>query len=83
MAEHNLGYADLLQGDLVSALAHMDAVRPVLLPLSPVGGRDLQPGPGRGADGRRPDPQRPGRPRRGGADVRRSTGWRSDGARPS
>jgi tetratricopeptide (TPR) repeat protein len=37
MAEHNLGYADLLRGDLVSALAHMDAVRPVLLPLSPVG----------------------------------------------
>ena len=36
MAEHNLGYADLLQGDLVSALHHMDAVRPVLLPLSPV-----------------------------------------------
>ena len=38
MAEHNLGYADLLLGDLVSALAHMDAVRPILLPLSPVGG---------------------------------------------
>jgi tetratricopeptide (TPR) repeat protein len=37
MAEHNLGYADLLRGDLVSALAHMDAVRPILLPLSPVG----------------------------------------------
>jgi tetratricopeptide (TPR) repeat protein len=32
MAEHNLGYADLLQGDLVSALDHMDAARPVLLP---------------------------------------------------
>jgi tetratricopeptide (TPR) repeat protein len=37
MAEHNLGYADMLRGDLVSALRHMDAVRPVLLPLSPVG----------------------------------------------
>jgi tetratricopeptide (TPR) repeat protein len=37
MAEHNLGYADLLRGDLVSALAHMDAVRPILLPLSPIG----------------------------------------------
>jgi hypothetical protein len=37
MAEHNLGYADLLRGDLVSALDHMDSVRPVLLPLSPVG----------------------------------------------
>ena len=37
MAEHNLGLADLQQGDLVSALAHMDAVRPTLLPLSPVG----------------------------------------------
>jgi tetratricopeptide (TPR) repeat protein len=37
MAEHNLGYADLLSGDLVSALHHMDAVRPVLLPLSQVG----------------------------------------------
>ncbi len=32
MAEHNLGYADLLQGDLVSALRHMDSVRPTLLP---------------------------------------------------
>jgi tetratricopeptide (TPR) repeat protein len=37
MAEHDLGCADLLRGDLVSALAHMDAVRPILLPLSPVG----------------------------------------------
>ena len=37
MAEHNLGYADLLRGDLVSALFHMDSVRPTLLPLSPVG----------------------------------------------
>ena len=37
MAEHNLGCADLLRGDLVSALAHMEAARPVLLPLSPVG----------------------------------------------
>ena len=37
MAEHNLGCADLISGDLVSALAHMDAARPVLLPLSPVG----------------------------------------------
>jgi tetratricopeptide (TPR) repeat protein len=36
MAEHNLGYADLLSGDLVSALDHMDAVRPTLLPLSQV-----------------------------------------------
>ena len=38
MAEHNLGCADLLRGDLVSALRHMDAVRPILVPLSPVGG---------------------------------------------
>ena len=37
MAEHNVGYADLLRGDLVSALHHMDAARPTLLPLSPVG----------------------------------------------
>ena len=37
MAEHDLGCADLLRGDLVSALAHMDRVRPILLPLSPVG----------------------------------------------
>ncbi len=37
MAEHNLGLADLQLGDLVSALSHMDAVRPTLLPLSPVG----------------------------------------------
>jgi CHAT domain-containing protein len=36
MAEHNLGYAAFLQGDLVSALNHMDAVRPVLLPQSQV-----------------------------------------------
>src|SRR3954470_23887637 len=37
MAEHDLGCADLLRGDLVSALAHMDAVRPILIPLSPIG----------------------------------------------
>jgi hypothetical protein len=37
MAEHNLGLADLLAGDVVSALSHLEAVRPVLLPLSPVG----------------------------------------------
>lgn len=37
MAEHNLGCALLLRGDLVSALAHLDAARPTLLPLSPVG----------------------------------------------
>jgi tetratricopeptide (TPR) repeat protein len=37
MAEHNLGLADLLVGDVVSALSHLDAVRPTLLPLSPVG----------------------------------------------
>ncbi|MGC4109870.1 MAG: CHAT domain-containing protein [Nocardioides sp.] len=36
MAEHNLGYADLLQGDLVSALRHMDDVRPLLLSQGPV-----------------------------------------------
>jgi tetratricopeptide (TPR) repeat protein len=36
MAEHNLGYAGFLQGDLVSALDHMDAVRPLLLPQSQV-----------------------------------------------
>jgi tetratricopeptide (TPR) repeat protein len=36
MAEHNLGYAGFLQGDLVSALDHMDGVRPLLLPQSPV-----------------------------------------------
>ena len=28
MAEHDLGCADLLRGDLVSALAHMDARAP-------------------------------------------------------
>jgi tetratricopeptide (TPR) repeat protein len=38
MAEHNQGYADLLQGELVSALHHMDSARPVLLPQSPVVG---------------------------------------------
>jgi tetratricopeptide (TPR) repeat protein len=38
MAEHNQGYADLMQGELVAALHHMDAARPVLLPQSPVVG---------------------------------------------
>ena len=70
MAEHNLGYADLLRGDLVSALRHMDAVRPMLAAAQPGRGRDLQPGPGRGADGGRADPQWPGRAGRGGSDVR-------------
>ncbi|MBO0846408.1 MAG: hypothetical protein J2P22_13435, partial [Nocardioides sp.] len=37
MAEHNLGLADLLVGDVVSALTHLNAARPTLLPLSPVG----------------------------------------------
>jgi tetratricopeptide (TPR) repeat protein len=36
MARHNLGYASFLQGDLVTALQHMDNVRPVLVPQSPV-----------------------------------------------
>jgi tetratricopeptide (TPR) repeat protein len=36
MARHNLGYAYFLQGDLVTALTHMDNVRPVLVPQSPV-----------------------------------------------
>jgi len=35
-AEHNLGYARLLTGDLVGALQAMDSARPVLVPLSPV-----------------------------------------------
>ena len=35
-AQHNLGYARLLTGDLVGALQAMDAARPVLAPLSPV-----------------------------------------------
>ena len=34
-AEHNLGYARLLVGDLVGALQAMDAARAVLAPLSP------------------------------------------------
>ncbi len=34
-AEHNLGYAELLTGDLPAALRHMEAVRPVLATLSP------------------------------------------------
>ena len=34
-AEHNLGYARLLTGDLVGALQAMDAARRVLAPLSP------------------------------------------------
>ena len=35
-AEHNLGYAQLLTGDLVGALQAMDDARQVLAPLSPV-----------------------------------------------
>ncbi|MDO9380758.1 MAG: hypothetical protein Q7T56_18095, partial [Nocardioidaceae bacterium] len=35
-AQHNEGYASLLQGDLVAALRLMDAARPVLAPLSTV-----------------------------------------------
>ncbi len=35
-AEHNLGYARLLTGDLVGALQAMDAAKAVLAPLSPV-----------------------------------------------
>jgi tetratricopeptide (TPR) repeat protein len=34
-AEHNLGCADLLAGDLVGALEHLDAARPVLSEMSP------------------------------------------------
>ena len=34
-AEHNLGYVELLAGDLPSALRHMEGVRPVLATLSP------------------------------------------------
>jgi len=37
MAEHNLGYACLLEGDLVEALHRMDAARPRLAQLSAVG----------------------------------------------
>ena len=33
-AEHNLGYVDLLSGDLASALRRMDEARPILDPLS-------------------------------------------------
>jgi tetratricopeptide (TPR) repeat protein len=36
MAEHNLGYCQLLRGDLVGALHSMDRARSVLAPLSPV-----------------------------------------------
>ena len=35
-AEHNLGYAQLLTGDLISALARMDSASRILAPLSPV-----------------------------------------------
>lgn len=37
MAEHNAGYASLLEGDLVEALNRMDAARPRLAELSAVG----------------------------------------------
>jgi tetratricopeptide (TPR) repeat protein len=36
MATHNLGYTELLRGDIVSALRLMDEAAPVLAPLSPV-----------------------------------------------
>ncbi len=36
MATHNLGYVELLRGDIVSALRFMDEAAPVLAPLSPV-----------------------------------------------
>ena len=36
MATHNLGYVELLRGDLVAALRHMEEAMPVLAPLSPV-----------------------------------------------
>jgi tetratricopeptide (TPR) repeat protein len=36
MAQHNLGYTHLLNGNLVDALLEMDSARPVLAPLSPV-----------------------------------------------
>jgi len=36
-AQHNLGYADMLRGDLISALNNMDAARPLLLPLGRYG----------------------------------------------
>ena len=36
MATHNLGYVDLLRGDLVAALRGMEEALPVLEPLSPV-----------------------------------------------
>ncbi|WP_109507007.1 CHAT domain-containing protein [Nocardioides speluncae] len=36
MSEHNLGYVQLLRGDLVGALRSMDAARPSLAPLSRV-----------------------------------------------
>ena len=51
MAEHNLGCADLLRGDLVSALAHMDRRSTGPAPARSRRCRDLQPGSGRGADG--------------------------------
>jgi tetratricopeptide (TPR) repeat protein len=36
MATHNLGYVELLRGDLVAALRLMEEAEPVLAPLSPV-----------------------------------------------
>lgn len=36
MATHNLGYVEMLRGDIVSALRLMDEAAPVLAPLSPV-----------------------------------------------
>jgi tetratricopeptide (TPR) repeat protein len=35
-AEHNLGYVNMLAGDLVTALRRMDSARPVLAPMSSV-----------------------------------------------
>ena len=45
-------------------------VRPILLPLSPVGVAILQPGPSRGPDGGGTHPPRAGGPRRGRSNVR-------------
>ena len=48
-AEHNLGFAQLLTGDVVGALQTMDSARDVLAPLSAVSRAVVRAGQGRGA----------------------------------
>ena len=82
-AQHNLGYAAFVQGDLVSALRRHGGSRAQPAGLESGPPRDLPTGPRRGADGGRSHSPRAGRPRRGGANLRTAPVRTSAGARPS